>query len=134
MTYEQLSVGDSASMEKTISESDVYTFADVTGDFNPVHLSKTHAEQSLFGERIAHGMLVGSLFSSVMAMQMPGPGGIYISQSLEFVAPVKFGDTVTATVTIKEKMEKRRVRLACSAVNQRGKVVVQGEAVVLPAK
>lgn len=134
MTYEQLHIGDTACMEKTISESDVYGFAGITGDFNPVHISKTHAEKSLFGERVAHGMLVGSLFSSVMAMTMPGPGGIYVSQALEFVAPVKMGDTIAATVTVTEKMAKRRVRLECQAHNQKGELVIRGEAIVLPSK
>jgi 3-hydroxybutyryl-CoA dehydratase len=134
MYYDEMSVGDSASFEKTISESDVYGFAGIIGDFNPAHVNQRYAEQTRFGARIAHGMLTGSLFSTVFGTQLPGPGAIYLSQSLKFLAPVLFGDTVCATVTVAEKLEKGRVRFECSATKADGTVVVTGEAVLLPPK
>ena len=134
MTYNELNIGDSAFFEKTISETDVYSFAGITGDFNPAHINKTHAENSRFGQRIAHGMLSGSLFSTVIGMKLPGEGTIYLGQTLEFKAPVYFGDTIKASVTISEKLEKGRVKLKCSAINQDGTVVIEGEALVLPPR
>lgn len=131
MYYDELRVGDSASFEKTISESDVYGFAGIIGDFNPAHVNQRYAEQTRFGGRIAHGMLTGSLFSTVFGTQLPGPGAIYLSQSLAFLAPVMLGETVCATVTVAEKLEKGRVRFECSAAKADGTVVVTGEAVLL---
>lgn len=134
MTYDEISVGDNASFEKTISETDVYQFAGIVGDFNPAHVNQRYAEQTKFGKRIAHGMLSGSFFSTVFASKLPGEGTIYLSQSLAFTAPVFFGDTVKATVTVKEKQEKGRVKFDCTAVNQEGTVVVSGEAILLPPR
>ncbi|PKQ31072.1 MAG: enoyl-CoA hydratase [Actinobacteria bacterium HGW-Actinobacteria-2] len=134
MYYDELNPGDSASFEKTISESDVYGFAGIIGDFNPAHVNQRYAEQTRFGQRIAHGMLSGSLFSTVFGTQLPGPGAIYLSQSLNFLAPVLLGDTICATVTVAEKLEKGRVRFECTATKQDGTVVVTGEAVLLPPK
>ena len=131
MYYDELAVGDTASFEKTISESDVYTFAGVVGDFNPAHVNQRYAEGTRFGTRIAHGMLTGSLFSTVFGTRMPGAGAIYVSQNLSFVAPVLLGDTVQATVTVTEKREKGRVAFGCLATKQDGTVVVTGEAVLL---
>jgi len=134
MTYDQLNIGDSAFFEKTISESDVYSFAGIIGDFNPAHINKTYAENSRFGHRIAHGMLSGSLFSTVIGMKLPGEGTIYLGQSLEFKTPVYFGDTIKATVKVAEKLEKGRVKLECAATNQDGIIVISGEALVLPPR
>jgi len=134
MTYDEIQVGDFASFEKTLSETDVYSFAGITGDFNPAHVNQRYAEQSKFGQRIAHGMLTGSLFSTVFGTSLPGLGTIYISQQLEFVAPVLIGDTVKATVTVEEKLEKGRVRFNCVATNQRDEVVVSGNAVLRPPR
>ena len=134
MYYDEMRVGDSASFEKTISESDVYGFAGIIGDFNPAHVNQRYAEQTRFGGRIAHGMLTGSLFSTVFGTQLPGPGAIYLSQSLAFLAPVMLGETVCATVAVAEKLEKGRVRFECSATKVDGTVVVTGEAVLLPPK
>ncbi|MDR1264784.1 MAG: MaoC family dehydratase [Propionibacteriaceae bacterium] len=134
MYYDELSVGDSASFEKTISETDVHGFAGISGDFNPAHVSQRYAETTRFGRRIAHGMLSGSLFSTVFGTKLPGAGAIYLSQSLNFLAPVFLGDTVTATVTVTEKREKGRVAFACQATNQDDVVVIQGEAVLLPPR
>jgi 3-hydroxybutyryl-CoA dehydratase len=134
MTYDELTVGDSAFFEKTISEADVCQFAGIIGDFNPIHVNQQYAEQTKLGRRIAHGMLSGSLFSAVLGTKLPGEGSLYISQTLTFTAPVFFGDTVKATVTVKEKLEKGRVKFDCAAVNQEGTTVVRGEAVLLPPR
>ena len=133
-TYAQLAIGQSASFTKTISESDVYGFAGITGDLNPAHIDEEYAKSSMFNGRIAHGVLVAGLFSAVLGMKMPGPGTIYLKQELKFMAPVRFNDTITATCTIKEKMEKNRVLLDCVATNQAGTVVLTGEALVMLPK
>ena len=102
MTIQQLKLGDSASHSKTISETDVYLFAGITGDLNPAHVNESVASASRFGGRIAHGILSAGLISAVLAMQLPGPGTIYLGQELKFTKPVRFGDTVTATCTVSE--------------------------------
>ena len=125
----QLYVGKTGRISKTITESDVYTFAGVTGDFNPLHVN---AE---YGERIAHGMLTASFFSTVLGMLLPGAGAIYLSQSCKFLLPVKIGDTVTAECVITEIIkEKRIITLATTAYNQRGEKVVSGEAKMMVTK
>jgi 3-hydroxybutyryl-CoA dehydratase len=132
MRFEDLQVGQSAEFGKTVTEADVVLFAGVTGDFNPAHLDAVYAEKSRFGGRIAHGMLTASFLSTVLAMRLPGPGTIYLSQSLRFLRPVKLGDTVTARVEVAELFPaKRRVRLLTSCRNQQGEAVIDGEAVVL---
>ncbi|GIW16244.1 MAG: (R)-specific enoyl-CoA hydratase [Tepidiforma sp.] len=132
-TYDDISIGDSASFSKTISESDVYLFAGITGDLNPAHVDAVSAARGMFRQRIAHGMLTGSFISTVLAMQLPGPGSIYVSQTLNFRAPVFFGDTLTARVEAIEKLEQRRwVKFKTTVTNQDGKTVVEGEAVVIP--
>jgi 3-hydroxybutyryl-CoA dehydratase len=132
-TYDDISIGDSATFSKTISESDVYLFAGITGDLNPAHVDAVSAGRGMFKQRIAHGMLTGSFISTVLAMQLPGPGTIYVSQTLNFRAPVFFGDTLTARVEAIEKLEQRRwVKFKTTVTNQDGKTVVEGEAVVIP--
>lgn len=132
---DQISVGQSAGVAKTISESDVYLFAGVTGDHNPIHLNEQYATGTPFGGRIAHGMLGAGLISAALGTQLPGPGAIYLSQTLKFSAPVRFGDTITATVTVKElNPEKNRVILDTACTNQSGTVVIMGEAVIAPRK
>lgn len=135
MTIDEFEVGQVASLVRTISEADVMAFASLTGDCNPVHVDADAAAASSFGERIVHGMLTASLLSTVLAMQLPGPGAIYLSQTLRFLRPVKLGDTVTAQVEISAiDVEKRRMTLATTIRNARGKNVVDGEATVqLPA-
>ena len=119
-------------MSKTVTDADVVLFAGVTGDFNPAHVDAVAAASGPFGGRIAHGMLTGGLISAVLAMRLPGPGTIYLSQSLRFLRPVRIGDTVTARVEVLETIsEKRRVRLATTAANQNGEQVVEGEALVM---
>ncbi|MDR1796399.1 MAG: MaoC family dehydratase [Clostridiales Family XIII bacterium] len=134
MTYDELNIGDSATFEKTITETDVYGFAGIIGDFNPAHVNARKMAGTKFGQRIAHGMLSGSLFSTIFGTKLPGEGSIYLSQSLNFLAPVFFGDTILATVTVKEKLEKGRVKFECTAAKEDGTVVVSGEAVLLPPR
>lgn len=134
-TIHELAVGDSASTAKTISESDVYQFAGITGDLNPAHVDEQYAAGTRFGGRIAHGMLSAGLISAVIGMQIPGPGTIYIGQDLKFLAPVHIGDTVMATVTVKElDVERNRVTLETICENQDGKMVVDGVALVMPRR
>jgi 3-hydroxybutyryl-CoA dehydratase len=134
MYYEDLSVGQEASMSKTVSEADITAFANVSGDKNPVHIDAAYAATTMFKERIAHGMLSAGYISAVFGMQLPGPGSIYVSQTLNFKAPVKIGDTVVTTVKVLELMEKRRVKFetVCSVA---GKPVLAGEAILMvPAR
>lgn len=128
----KLSIGDTAEITRTIAESDIEAFADVTGDHNPVHLDDEFAKNTRFGRRIAHGMLTASLISSVLANQLPGEGSVYLGQTLQFVMPVFPGDEVTARVTVIEVRENRPiVKLETLCVNQRGETVIRGEATVL---
>jgi len=132
MRLEDLAIGQTAEFAKTITDADVTLFAGVTGDFNPVHIDETAAQRSRFGGRIAHGMLSAGLISATIAGKLPGPGSIYLSQTLRFTAPVRIGDTVTASVSIVEIIAaKRRVRLATVCRNQNGATVLDGEATVL---
>lgn len=128
-------VGQKASFGKTITETDIYNYAGICGDFNPVHVNKKEAEKSIFGRQVAHGMLVSSFISTVLGMYLPGPGTIYMGQNLKFLAPVYVGDTVTAEVEIVEISEKGNAKLLTNIMNQEGKVVISGEAYVkLPKK
>ena len=134
-TIDQLNVGEKASLTKQITESDVLLFAEVTGDRNPIHLDPEYASKTRFKERIAHGMLTASLISAVISSRLLGPGNIYVSQSLEFKAPVKLGDVIEAEVELIEKIpEKNRVRLKTTCRNQDGTVVIDGEAIALPRR
>jgi len=128
---ETLQVGASASLAKTVTDADVVLFAGVSLDTNPVHLDADYAAGSRFGERIAHGMLSAGLISAVIGTRLPGPGAIYLGQQLRFLAPVRVGDTVRATATVKEvNREKRRVTLTttCTVGDT---TVIDGEALVL---
>ena len=125
-------VGDSAEITKTIEQSDIDAFASVTGDRNPVHVDEEFAKTTRFGKRIAHGMLTASLISAVLANKLPGEGSVYLGQTLQFVAPVFPGDEITARVTVKEiREDKPIVKLETVCMNQRGEVVIRGEATVL---
>ncbi len=127
-----LRVGDTASLSKTITDADIKAFADLTGDHNPVHLDDSFAATTRFGRRIAHGMLSASLISSLLANKLPGRGTVYLNQTLKFVAPVFPNDTVTARVTVTKIREDRSIAtLETNCVNQAGKTVITGEAVVL---
>jgi 3-hydroxybutyryl-CoA dehydratase len=125
-------VGDSASFAKTITEADILLYSAVSGDTNPLHINAQYAGESRFGQRIAHGMLTAGLISAVIGTKLPGPGAIYLSQSLQFAAPVHIGDTITATATIAEFDGKRgpmTIETVCT--NQSGEQVIIGEAQVL---
>ena len=128
--YEELQVGQEASLSSLVNESVIVAFADVSGDRNPVHLDAAYAAGTMFKERIAHGMLSAAFISAVVGMELPGPGAIYVSQTLNFKAPVKIGDTVVSTVRIVELMAKRRVRFS-TVCTVAGKTVVEGEAVMM---
>jgi 3-hydroxybutyryl-CoA dehydratase len=126
------SVGDSAEITKTIEQADIHAFADVTGDHNPVHVDEAFAQTTRFGRTIAHGMLSASLISAVLANKLPGEGSIYLGQTLQFVAPVFPGDQITARVTVTAiRGDKPIVKLETICLNQRGVVVIRGEATVL---
>ena len=132
-TMKEIGLGDTAQISKTVTEADVVLFAGVSGDFNPMHVNKIAAEKSNFGSRIAHGMLTSSFISSVIGNLLPGPGAIYLSQELKFVKPVYIGDTVTATVTVVEKIEeKNRIVLSTQVFNQNDESVIIGKAWVMP--
>ena len=134
-TIKQIKVGDTAELAKTISESDVYLYAGITGDLNPAHVNAEYASGTYFKQRIAHGLLSAGLISSVIANRLPGPGSIYISQNLKFLAPVFIGDTVTARVeAIEVDPDRNRLRLRTTCTKQDGTVVIDGEAVISPAK
>lgn len=135
ITISEMKVGDSASFTKTVSEHDVYTYAGVSGDFNPAHVNEVEAQKGMFGKRIAHGMLSAGFISTVLGTQLPGPGTIYMGQELRFTKPVFFGDTITATVTVAELIpEKNRAILDTVCTNQNGDVVIKGKATVMPPK
>jgi 3-hydroxybutyryl-CoA dehydratase len=132
MRFDEIEVGQSAEFTKNISDDDVMLFAKVTGDFNPVHIDEVAASNSQFGGRIAHGMLTAGLISAAIAGKLPGPGSVYLSQTLRFTAPVRIGDTVTAAVRVVELVpSKRRVRLSTVCTNQKGETVLDGEALVM---
>jgi 3-hydroxybutyryl-CoA dehydratase len=128
--FEDLAVGMTETLSKTISSGDVVGFATLTGDRNPIHLSEHFAAKTAFGGRIAHGLYTAGLISAVLGTRLPGPGAIYVSQTLHFRAPVRIGDTVDVTVTVAELIaERQRARLAC-ACRVGDEVVLDGEALV----
>ena len=124
-------VGARATRERTITDADIVRFAEVSGDRNPVHLDEEYAARSPFGRRVAHGFLTGSMISAMIGMDLPGPGSIYLGQTMKFLAPVAIGDTVTVSVEIiGVREEKRILTLRTDATNQDGVLVLTGEAVV----
>jgi 3-hydroxybutyryl-CoA dehydratase len=133
--YEDLSLGMSEIVMKTVTDKDVVTFAAVSGDNNPIHLSDDYASKTRFGQRIAHGLYTASLISAVIGTRLPGPGAVYISQTLNFKGPVKIGDVVCVRVEVKELLaERRRAVLHCECLVD-GSVVLDGEALVMvPAR
>jgi 3-hydroxybutyryl-CoA dehydratase len=133
--FEDLTVGQEASLSNTVSEQDIQSFANVSGDRNPVHLDADYAATTMFKQRIAHGMLSAAYISAVFGMKLPGPGAIYISQTLAFKAPVKIGDTVVTTVKLVELVpEKKRARFE-TVCTVGGKPVLTGEAqLMIPSR
>ena len=131
----ELKIGDSAQISKKITESDIELFARATGDFNPIHLDQAYAEKTMFKGRIAHGLLSVGLLSSILGNILPGHGTIYLSQEVKFLAPVRIGDTITASVEVIELIpEKNRVEFRTTCTNQDGKLVVDGFAWGMPPK
>lgn len=134
-TIEQINIGDTATFQKTITETDVYLFAGITGDYNPAHLNDVEAKNTVFGERIAHGLLSAGLISAVLGVQLPGPGTIYLGQDLKFLKPVRFGDTITAIVEVIEKIDEKNIlKLNTKCINQYDEEVITGIATVMPRK
>jgi 3-hydroxybutyryl-CoA dehydratase len=134
-TITNLKIGDFAEFVKTVAEADIYLFAGITGDLNPVHINEVYARGTFFKSRIAHGILQAGFISAVIGMQLPGPGTIYIRQELNFLAPVRIGDTITARVEVVEMdMEKNRVVLKTTCRNQNQETVLDGQALVSPPK
>jgi len=127
-------VGEKASASRTVTEADVVLFGGVTGDLNPAHFDEAWARTTRVGGRLAHGMLTAGYVSAVLGMRLPGPGTIYLSQTLRFTSPERIGDTITATVEVAEIIEDKRLRLITTATNQDGKRVLEGEALVMPPK
>jgi 3-hydroxybutyryl-CoA dehydratase len=131
LAYEYIKIGDEASLARTITEAHIVNFAGLTGDMNPLHVDAEYAAHSMFKARIAHGMLVAGLISAVLGTQLPGPNSIYLGQDLKFVAPVMIGDTIKVVVAVTGKRdEKRIVKLRTTAYNQRGEMVIDGNAVM----
>jgi 3-hydroxybutyryl-CoA dehydratase len=131
-TYEEIEIGQQASLQRTLSHQDIILFASVSGDINPIHLDAEFAKKTLFGEVIAHGMWSGIFISTLLGTQLPGPGTIYVNENLQFRRPVKIGDTLTVTITAMEKQEdKKRIIFSSSITNQDNKVVVLGSTVVI---
>lgn len=134
-TIKEISQGDSAEFAKTVSESDIYLYAGITGDLNPAHINEVYAQKTCFKTRIAHGMLTAGYISAVLGTQLPGAGTIYLKQDLKFLAPVRMGDTVTAKVEVIEvNQEKNRIKVRTTCTNQNGEMVLDGEALVSPPK
>ena len=132
ISFASVKVGDQASMTKTVSEADINKFADVSSDYNPVHIDEEFAKTTMFGGRIAHGMLSAAYISAVIGTRLPGKNTIYMKQDLSFRAPVKIGDTVTATVEVIEKIDaKNRLILKTTVTNQDGTLIIDGTATVM---
>jgi 3-hydroxybutyryl-CoA dehydratase len=129
--FEDLTDGQSAEFTKTVTEEDIIKYAEVSGDTNPVHLDADYAATTMFKERIAHGMLTAGFISAVFGTIMPGPGSIYVNQSLKFRAPVKIGDTVTATVTVTSKVPEKKFVAFSTVCSVGGKPVLEGEATLM---
>lgn len=131
MKFDELAVGMTAEYSKTVTDKDVMMFAEITGDFNPVHVDEAVAKETRFGGRIAHGMLSAGLISAAIANKLPGPGSIYLGQTLKFTLPVRIGDIVTTKIAVAELLPRHRVRLSTICTNQNGEKVIDGEATVM---
>jgi 3-hydroxybutyryl-CoA dehydratase len=129
--YSDIKMGQSAEVVHTVTEKDIQVFGDLSGDYNPLHFNEDWAKTTMFGGRIAHGILTAAFISTAIGMHLPGPGTIYMSQSMRFLGPVRIGDTITARVeVVMLNDEKERVTLKTTCTNQDGKVVMDGEALV----
>ncbi|MEM9444128.1 MAG: MaoC family dehydratase [Verrucomicrobiota bacterium] len=128
--FSEIKVGDVASLERPVKIEDLELFAEATGDYNPIHLDESFAKQTDYGKCIAHGMWVGSLISALLATKLPGPGGVYLSQSLKFHRPAFVGDILTVKVTVLAKKRRNILIMECEVTNQHQKMVVKGECMV----
>lgn len=129
--FEDLHLGQTAVIARTVTEADIVLFAGISGDTNPVHINEEFAAGTMFSGRIAHGMLTASFISTVIGTRLPGPGAIYLSQTLRFKAPVRVGDTIWARATVSELLPEKRRAVLVTTVSVRNKVVLEGEATVL---
>jgi 3-hydroxybutyryl-CoA dehydratase len=135
LSIDDLYLGMKKSVTKTISENDVYTFAGIIGDFNPVHVNEEYAKSTRFGSRIVHGMLTASFVSTVFGMLLPGADAIYLGQTLKFLKPVRFGDTITATAEVTKIVAEKKLFYAKTTItNQKGELVVEGEGTLMATK
>lgn len=133
VTFDEMSVGQSARLLRTVTQADIEAFAAVSGDINPAHLNPEYADATMFHGVIAHGMLGAALISALFGTKFPGPGTIYLGQELKFTKPVRIGDTLTVTATVSEKDdEKKRVKMSCLVTNQKGETVLKGDANLMP--
>ena len=132
LKFAEIQVGDTASFTKTLAEADIYNYAGVSGDFNPIHVDDEFAKTTRFGQRIAHGLLTASFVSTVIGMHLPGKNALYLSQEMKFVKPALIGDTLTATATVLEKIEAKKILVLETVVtNQKQEVVLAGQARVM---
>ena len=132
MRFEELTIGQTAVISETITDSHISRFAELSGDRNPLHLDDAWATRTRFGGRIAHGAFTGAIVSRVLGMELPGTNSVYLSQSLKFLAPVRPGDTVNARAEVTDlDAKRRRVKLRTTCTNQRGEAIADGEAVML---
>jgi len=129
--YDELQIGQTASYSKEVGERDIQLFAAMSGDCNPLHLDENFAKTTIFRQRIAHGMLSGALISAAVACELPGPGTVYLGQTLSFLKPVKLGDCLTVRLEVLEKLPKFRVKIATQVLNQNEEMVVDGVAEIL---
>ncbi len=130
--YKDIQVGDEAIYTRTITEKDIELFGKVSGDRNPIHFNEDFAKKTIFKGRIAHGLLTASFISTALAEKLPGPGSIYLKQTLIFKKPVRIGDTITVILKVIEKNdEKKRITLKTTCINQKNEVVLDGEAVTM---
>ncbi len=129
--YDDVKVGDTAKVTRTITENDIQVFGDLSGDYNPIHFNEEWASKTLFKGRIAHGILTAASISTAIGMHLPGAGTIYLGQSMKFIRPVRIGDTITTLIEVLEKIdEKKHIRIKTICTNQDGKNVLEGEALV----
>lgn len=133
-TLKEIKLGDRATFTKTLTETDVYLFAGISGDLNPAHINQVASEQTMFKGRIVHGMLCASLISTVLGMYLPGPGTIYAGQELKFLKPVHIGDTITAEAEVEEVIKEKFLKMKTTCTNQNGEVVIEGYATVMPPR
>lgn len=131
-SYDEVKIGDTAEITKTITEADVVNYAGIIADFNPLHVNKEYAEKSMFGQRVVHGMLVASFFSTIVGVCIPGVNALYLSQEAKFIKPTFIGDTITAKAEVIEKIdEKKRIILKTEIYNQKDELVVTGKAITM---